>query len=499
MRTAREALDRLAELEWARHELRAHAPSEPAARASAPGEAGQLSVLVVSRDQGRLLDATLASVRETLRPRELIVADVDGGLFTRQRLQQLVRAGVCVLSLRSGSHARAANEALSRASGQQLLVVEAGEQLRPEAASAVAAQAADGALVVLARAGNTASPRGPLRRGDLLAQGVQPTATLAPRSLLSELRFDEAQQGLAALDLWLRAHARRTACRLERDALRSDPERAAFLSGRSWGDDVAASLGRHAPALDAQDLERLQDSIAQRERELEALRAAAERAGPARPVDLGGLRRLAPVSGLWGFDRGTPVDRHYIERFLREHQSLVRGRCLEIKDTAYTRWLGEDRTTSLDALDIDERNPRASIHGDLTQGAGIASDSYDCFVLTQTLHLLYDFRAALAHAVRVLRPGGTLLLTVPACSRVPPEQGGLDTDYWRFTEASLRRLLSELLPLDAFEVSAYGNVLAATAFLHGLAAEELRPEELDHRDPHFPVIVAACARKPERA
>jgi SAM-dependent methyltransferase len=300
---------------------------------------------------------------------------------------------------------------------------------------------------------------------------------------------------LAALELWLRATQQGAGWRCELDALQADPPGAAFLSGRTWGAEIDDVVGRHATALEAAGLDGLEAAIAEREASVARLRDEARGGTPA-PVSFGDLRRLAPVSPTWGFDRGQPIDRYYIERFLKQHQAAVRGRCLEIKEAAYTKWLGDGRTTALDVLDIDERNARATRHGDLTVGAGIPDESYDCFVLTQTLHLLYDHKGALAHAVRVLKPGGTLLLTVPAVSRVPPEEGSLDTDYWRFTEASVRRLLSELLPLEAFEVSVYGNVLAATAFLQGLAAEELRAEELDQCDPHFPVIVAARATKP---
>ena len=41
----------------------------------------------------------------------------------------------------------------------------------------------------------------------------------------------------------------------------------------------------------------------------------------------------------------------------------------------------------------------------------------------------------------------------------------------------------------------YGNVLAATAFLHGLAEQELRPAELDVHDPNCLVLVAGHAVK----
>jgi hypothetical protein len=68
---------------------------------------------------------------------------------------------------------------------------------------------------------------------------------------------------------------------------------------------------------------------------------------------------------------------------------------------------------------------------------------------------------------------------------------------WSLTEASLGRLLAE--PFVDVEVTTYGNVLTAVAMLHGLAAEELRAEEYEIVDRHYPVIVAGRARKAEAA
>src|SRR5262249_51767928 len=49
-----------------------------------------------------------------------------------------------------------------------------------------------------------------------------------------------------------------------------------------------------------------------------------------RPLDLGDLRRLTPIDPNWGFERGTPIDRVYVERFVGEHAGDIRGRVLEI-------------------------------------------------------------------------------------------------------------------------------------------------------------------------
>jgi len=42
-------------------------------------------------------------------------------------------------------------------------------------------------------------------------------------------------------------------------------------------------------------------------------------------VDFGALRRLTPVSRIVGFDRGLPIDRYYIERFLGATRQEKRG------------------------------------------------------------------------------------------------------------------------------------------------------------------------------
>lgn len=199
------------------------------------------------------------------------------------------------------------------------------------------------------------------------------------------------------------------------------------------------------------------------------------------------LRRTRPLSDFWGFDRGTPVDRHYIEAFLAEHRADIRGRVLEVQDSVYTDLYGSG-VEARDVLDIDPANPRATIVADLSRPESLPAGAFDCFILTQTIHLIYDLRAALRSCHRLLRPGGVLLVTGPAVSRF---RGG--ADFWRFTPASLERLLEE--QFGQATVRSYGNVLAANAFLSGMAKEEVPSRLLDERDEHFPVIVAGRAVK----
>ena len=215
-----------------------------------------------------------------------------------------------------------------------------------------------------------------------------------------------------------------------------------------------------------------------------------------RPAFLGTLRRTSPLSDGYGFDRGTPVDRYYIDRFVEENRGAIHGRVLEIKNSRYTHEFGSD-VVQRDVLDIDPTNRNATIVADLAAAEGIPADAFDCFILTQTLQLILDTRSAIFHAHRILRPGGVLLCSVPCIARITP--GCIDSDHWRFTRASCSRLFGDVFPRDRVTVQTHGNVLTAIAFLTGMAAEELRQRELDHDDENFPLLVTVRAEKDHSA
>ncbi len=212
-------------------------------------------------------------------------------------------------------------------------------------------------------------------------------------------------------------------------------------------------------------------------------------------VHFGGLRRLTPISRDFGFDRGQPVDRFYIERFLAEHKADIRGNVLEVGDDVYTRQFGNDKVVKADILHITEGNPKATIVADLARAEQIPDNSFDCILLVQTLQFIYDSRAALRTVFRILKPGGVLLATTSGISHRSRDEW-TDSWYWNFTAHSLRRLMGETFPNAEVTVVSHGNILAATAFLQGLAAEELRAHELKHDDPQYELIITVRAVKP---
>jgi SAM-dependent methyltransferase len=216
---------------------------------------------------------------------------------------------------------------------------------------------------------------------------------------------------------------------------------------------------------------------------------------PVGTVKFGNLRRVTPLSRVFGFDRGLPIDRYYVENFLTSQANDIQGRVLEIGDNFYTRKFGGDRVTKSDVLHVIEGNPDATIVGDLSNADHIPSDTFDCLVLTQTLHLIYDVQSALKTINRILKPGGVALMTFPGISQICIDEWK-DYWYWAFTNLSAQRLFEEVFPKTNVTIKTYGNVLTATSFLQGVATEELQKKELDHCDPSYQVLITVRAVKP---
>jgi SAM-dependent methyltransferase len=196
---------------------------------------------------------------------------------------------------------------------------------------------------------------------------------------------------------------------------------------------------------------------------------------------------------VYGEDRGVPIDRHYITDFLARHAADVRGRALEIGDDTYTRRYGGRRVTHRDVINVDEGHPATTIVADLASADHIPSDAFDSIIFTQTLQLIYDVPAAIRTLHRVLAPGGVLLATFPGISQIASGRWH-DTWYWGFTVASASRLFRDHFVGDV-SVESYGNVLAAIAFLEGLATEDLEGDQLGVADDSYPVTIAVRAVK----
>jgi len=214
-------------------------------------------------------------------------------------------------------------------------------------------------------------------------------------------------------------------------------------------------------------------------------------------VRFGDFDRPSPISPNFGFDRGTPVDRYYVEAFLAAHSGDIRGRALEVGDAFYCRKFGTG-ISQQDVLHVTAANPGATIIGDLSVPGVLPERTFDCLVITQTLHLIYDMHGAVTAMYRALKPGGVLLLTCPGISQVDRGEWGA-TWFWSLTRLSAERIFGDVFGTVRVSVETRGNVYAAVCFLEGLALEEVEAAKLDVLDAAYPVIVTVRARKPEEA
>ena len=211
-------------------------------------------------------------------------------------------------------------------------------------------------------------------------------------------------------------------------------------------------------------------------------------------VSFGNLGCTTPVSRQFGYDRGTPIDRYYIESFLSNNVGDIKGHVLEVGDDTYTRKFGRNNVIQSSVLNLSADSPNSTIVGDLAQADHIPSENFDCIILTQTLHLIYDFQAALQTIFRTLKQEGVVLATFPGISQISDDQWNSHW-CWSFTALSARRMFEEVFPEQNIFVQTFGNVLTATAFLNGLAVQELQQEELDYKDSDYELLITVKAVK----
>lgn len=202
-------------------------------------------------------------------------------------------------------------------------------------------------------------------------------------------------------------------------------------------------------------------------------------------------RKLRPLSSKFGFDRGTPVDRFWIEDFMEKNKKFVKGNVLEITDPAYTLKYGGKNVKHSDVLDIDVKNKKANIKGDLRNLKGkIKGNTYDCIILTHVLGLVDDYDSAISEMYRILKPGGSILYTGSCLGPILGEKV-----FWRFTPNSVRYIFEKHFKPSKIKTETYGNVLTGQAFWVGMAQEDLTRKELEFKDPRFPCSVGAIITK----
>ncbi len=208
-----------------------------------------------------------------------------------------------------------------------------------------------------------------------------------------------------------------------------------------------------------------------------------------------GRHALVPASRVFGFDRGKPIDRYYIERFLGRHAKLIQDSVLEVGGLDYTSMFAPHALGSAGILDFRGAPTPITVVADLANPDECPAEIADCFICTHTFNFIFDVDAAARSAWKLLKPGGTLLATVAAITQISRYDSDRWGDYWRFTPDSVRRIFQPVFGND-LEIAGFGNLAAAIALLRGEAVEDLADASvLDGADPDYPVVIGLRARK----
>ena len=143
------------------------------------------------------------------------------------------------------------------------------------------------------------------------------------------------------------------------------------------------------------------------------------------------------------------ITRAHLEKFLSRHTSQERALDIGAGGSSYNRFF-----PNRISIDIDPAR-KPDVVADAHK-LPFKDHEFSLVLCTEVLEHLRDPRAAIAEMRRVLRPGGTLILT----TRFVYPLHDTPHDYWRFTKYGLEELLadwqiSELIPetIDAETVA----------------------------------------------
>lgn len=200
--------------------------------------------------------------------------------------------------------------------------------------------------------------------------------------------------------------------------------------------------------------------------------------------------------------RGTPIVRYYWKEYLEQHQKDIRGRGLEIGTTTTIRNFGGQALSTADAIDLTAHSPEVTVVADLSRANAIPDDCYDSFVNQFTMHVIYNVEAALYHSIRILKPGGVLLINFSCLDYYFPT--GLDMGtgkplylYHSFTPIQVENLMRRIgLTTEDYQLQVYGNLFTRIAYQMNMSAEEMTKSERDTQDAHYPLLICGRVVKP---
>ena len=199
-----------------------------------------------------------------------------------------------------------------------------------------------------------------------------------------------------------------------------------------------------------------------------------------------------PISQIFGLDRGTPVDRYYMDLFLKENAYIIKGKSGEFGDTHYLTKASKEVTETI--CFNGEKDERNSVHLDLTDSDidPNIEGSFDTIICTNVLNFIFDIHTASKNLMRLLKPGGQAIITTAGVSAVSLYDYSRWGDYWRLSDKALFKLFEhdKIITNESF-----GNFYSCAHFLNGSAVEELNPCLLNEKNENYFILCCVLVEK----
>src|SRR3989344_7236734 len=204
------------------------------------------------------------------------------------------------------------------------------------------------------------------------------------------------------------------------------------------------------------------------------------------------LNRLGvlPFDKSFGNARGDPIGRFYIEKFLKENKSYIKGLCLEFAGKSYKAFFPKIKKYEVISVEPGEG---IKYVGDVHSSKTLPENRFNSIICTQVLEHLYNPQKALINLYNSLKPGGYIILTAPFFAIVHFDLG--IGDYFRYTPEGFKNIINKTgLIIDKFDFG--GNAMVTIGCILGMAQSDFSSWRSEEKDPIFPYNNLVLAHKP---
>jgi SAM-dependent methyltransferase len=196
--------------------------------------------------------------------------------------------------------------------------------------------------------------------------------------------------------------------------------------------------------------------------------------------------KLLPISTDFGWSRGTPVGRHYVNKFVAEMATGLGGTVLEFGESRYKACF--KTVQQYQVIDVVP-GPSVDYVCDIHDVSSVPEHYFDVIVCTQVLEHVERPVDALRQLHKLLKHDGHLICTVPFLAHIHY----VPTDFYRFSIDAICSALGTA-GFQVLEARNSGNALVTLGSLLGYAAEDFRSKEMEVVDNVYPFNVLAFAR-----